>query len=92
MWQRTIYLPSYKNVGTLFEKIASAKAPEAFTQRYLSDILGLKSAGDRALITMLKELGFLDGSGRPTSRFNLLKNKRRASDQTRRCRTPGGTG
>jgi hypothetical protein len=72
------YLPSYKNVGTLFEKIASAKAPDAFTQRYLSDTLGLKSNGDRALINMLKKLGFVDASGRPTNRYNLLKNKETA--------------
>lgn len=72
------YLPSYKNVGTLFEKIASAKAPDAFTQKYLSDTLGLKSTGDRALITMLKKLGFVDASGRPTNRYNLLKNKETA--------------
>ena len=69
------YLPSYKNVGTLFEKIASAKAPDAFTQKYLAETLGLKSTGDRALINMLKKLGFIDASGRPTSEYNLLKNK-----------------
>jgi hypothetical protein len=73
------YLPTYKNVSTLFEKIASAKAPDAFTQQYLSETLGLKSSGDRALINMLKKLGFLDASGRPTSQYNLLKNKETAS-------------
>jgi hypothetical protein len=73
------YLPSYKNVGTLFEKIASAKAPDAFTQKYLADTLGLKSTGDRALINMLKKLGFIDQGGRPTNEYNLLKNKETAS-------------
>jgi Family of unknown function (DUF5343) len=72
------YLSSYKNVGALFEKIAAAKAPDAFTQRYLADTLGLKSVGDRALINMLKKLGFLDGSGRPTNQYGLLKNKETA--------------
>lgn len=73
------YLPSYKNVSTLFEKIASAKAPDAFTQKYLVDTLGLKSTSDRALINMLKKLGFLDQSGRPTNEYGLLKNKETAS-------------
>ena len=73
------YLPSYKNVGVLFEKIASAKAPDAFTQKYLTDTLGLKSTGDRALINMLKKLGFIDQSGRPTNEYNLLKNKETAA-------------
>jgi len=69
------YLPTYKNVGTLFDKIESAKAPEAFTTRFLSDTIGLKSAGDRALINMLKKMGFLDTGGRPTDAYGLLKNK-----------------
>lgn len=73
------YLPSYKNVGLLFEKISTAKAPDAFTQKYLADTLGLKASGDRPLINMLKKLGFLDQSGKPTSEYNLLKNKETAA-------------
>ena len=69
------YLASYKNVGKLFEKIETAKAPEAFTTNYLTDVIGLKSTADRALINMLKKLGFLDPGGRPTESYNLLKNK-----------------
>jgi hypothetical protein len=68
------YLPSYKNVGKLFEKIASAKIPEALTTKYLYDILGLKSVGDRALISLLKALGFIDNSGRPSPEYSKLKN------------------
>lgn len=74
------YLPSYKNVGTLFEKIHSAKVPEAFTTRYLADVIGLKTAADRNLINMLKKLGFLDPAGRPTDTYNLLKNKEVAGE------------
>jgi hypothetical protein len=69
------YLPSYKNVGTLFDKIQTAKTPEAFTMKYLADVIGLKSTADRNLINMLKKLGFLDASGRPTEAYGLLKNK-----------------
>jgi hypothetical protein len=76
MAQELPYLPSYKNVDLLFSKIAAAKQPDAFTTRYLSDTLGLKSAGDRALIALLKTLGFLDGAGRPTAAYGHLKNPR----------------
>jgi hypothetical protein len=69
------YLASYKNVGKLFEKILTAKAPEAFTTKYLTDIIGLKSTSDRPLINMLKKLGFLDAGGRPTEAYSLLKNQ-----------------
>lgn len=68
------YLSTYKNVGALFERILTAKAPDAFTVRYLTDTLGLKSTADRNLITLLKTLGFLDSSGKPTTEYMLLKN------------------
>lgn len=69
------YLPTYKNVGKLFEKIAAAKTPDAFTYRFLSDTLGLKGVGDRPLISLLKSLNFLDQSGKPTTQYQLLKNR-----------------
>jgi Family of unknown function (DUF5343) len=69
------YLASCKNMGKLFEKILTAKAPEAFTTSYLTDVIGLKSTADRGLINMLKKLGFLDAGGRPTDTYGLLKNK-----------------
>ena len=76
MPQELPYLPSYKNVALLFEKIRSAKVPEAFTQKYLNETLGLKSSGDRALITLLKTLGFIDNAGKPHPRYNALKNEK----------------
>ncbi len=69
------YLPTYKNVGKLFEKIAAAKTPDAFTHKFLYETLGLKGVGDRPLISLLKNLNFLDQSGRPTPQYQLLKNK-----------------
>jgi hypothetical protein len=68
------YLPTYKNVGTLFQKIASAKVPETFGQKYLYDTLGLKSVGDRPLISLLKSMGFIDQSGKPSAEYSKLKN------------------
>lgn len=76
MPQELLYLPTYKNVGLLFEKIRSAKVPESFTQKYLNETLGLKSSGDRSLITLLKALGFIDNSGKPTQRYAALKNEK----------------
>lgn len=68
------YLSTYKNVNLLFDKIASAKVPEAFVQKYLYDTLGLKSVGDRQLIALLKALGFIDQTGKPTPEYSKLKN------------------
>jgi hypothetical protein len=60
------YLASYKNVDKLFHKIEAAKAPEVFTNAFLTETIGLKSTADRSLINMLKKMGFLDATGRPT--------------------------
>lgn len=72
------YVPMVKNIPVVFEKIAKAKVPDAFTNSFLSGTLGLKSTNDRALIGLLKRLGFLDNSGKPTNAYALLKNKGQA--------------
>ncbi len=72
------YLPMVKNVPVVFDKIAKAKVPDAFTTNYLTNTLGLKSTNDRALIPLLRKLGFLDSSGKPTQSYSLLKNKDQA--------------
>jgi len=72
------YLASYKNVNKFFDGLASAKAPDAVTQKFLQDTLGLRSTGDRPLIPLLRNLGFIDGAGKPTSTYNALKNASRA--------------
>jgi hypothetical protein len=75
MAQPLPYLPSYKNVGKLFEKILTAQKPDSFTHEYLRDTIGLKGTGDRALISFLRALGFLDTGNRPTENYDLLKNQ-----------------
>jgi Family of unknown function (DUF5343) len=73
------YLLSYKNLPTLFEKINAAKIPEKFTHNFLLTTIGLKGTADRAMIPLLRNLGFLDPSGTPNSIYRLLKgDKRRA--------------
>ncbi len=68
------YLSSYKNVEKLFSGIASAKIPDAFTHRFLSETLGLGASTDRPLIPFLRTLGFLDAANHPTPEYSNLKN------------------
>lgn len=75
------YLNTYKNVGKLFEKIHTAKRPEALTNKFLYDTLGLKSTNDRPLIALLKTLGFLDGAGNPTPAYDALKAEKKVAAQ-----------
>src|ERR1700730_12343651 len=68
------YLTSYKNVGKLFDAIHSAKQPDTFTHQFLHNTLGMSSSGDRSFFPLLKNLGFLDSSNRPTPAYGTLKN------------------
>jgi Family of unknown function (DUF5343) len=72
------YLASYKNVGELFTKIASAAIPPKFTQQFLHTTIGLKGTNDRPLIPLLRTMGFLDQSGTPTPAYSLLKSKEKS--------------
>jgi len=74
------YLASYKNVETLFQRIASAKKPDTLSTRFLAETLGLKSTTDRPLIALLRTLGFIDAAGKPTPDYDALKNPTRAPD------------
>lgn len=74
MAQTLPYLPSNKNVGKLFEKILHAQRPDSFTHEYLRKTVGLTGTNDRALISFLRTLGFLDAANRPTAAYDLLKN------------------
>jgi hypothetical protein len=73
--QNLPYLSSNKNLGELFQKIYSAKKPDAFTHAFLKDTLGLKGSNDRSMIAFLKSMGFLDPAGRPLPPYDLLKNQ-----------------
>lgn len=62
------YLTSTKNLPAILNTIKSGQAPEKFTQRFL-ETLGFKSAADRLIIGVLKQLDFLDAEGKPKDRY-----------------------
>lgn len=63
------YLTSFKNTVAILKAIQAAQAPPRFTQKFLEG-LGYQNSNDRAVINILKALGFLDDSGVPTSRYH----------------------
>jgi hypothetical protein len=63
------YLTSFKNSAAILKAIQAAQAPPRFTQKFLEG-LGYQNSNDRAVINVLKALGFLDDSGVPTSRYH----------------------
>ena len=68
------YTQSYKKIPSFFKSIQDAAVPQKLTQKVLEDIFGLRGTNDRTLITILKNLGFIDGSGIPTQKYSDYKN------------------
>lgn len=62
------YYQGYGKLSDFFSKIRDANAPEQFSQQLLKD-WGYSSSNDRALIPLLKAIGFLSSDGRPTARY-----------------------
>jgi Family of unknown function (DUF5343) len=64
----TSYLTSQKNLSGILDAIKTAQAPEKFTLSFLES-LEYKSSSDRLIIGVLKALGFLDDTAKPTDRY-----------------------
>lgn len=71
------YVNVYGQLGEVFRRIADGQAPEKFTVQYLKD-LGFSSSNYRAIIPLLKALGFLNPEGTPTSRYLEYRNTARS--------------
>ena len=57
------YLTGVGRIGDIFEKIRNARTPPKFTLEFLKTNLGFQSSTDRAIIPVLKNLGFLGSDG-----------------------------
>lgn len=59
---------SFTKIPMYFDTMLTAKAPEKFTTKFMSD-LGFTSSNDRQFVSVLKAIGFLDEIGTPTERY-----------------------
>lgn len=71
------YLASTKNLPAIMAKIQAGTAPDKFNVDHLKG-LGFKSSTDRAIIPLLKDLGFLTEDGTPTKRYHDYRDKSRS--------------
>ena len=71
------YLQSAKNLPAVMEKIIEGTAPKKFTTAHLKG-LGFKSSNDRAILAVLKELGFLSDDRAPTQRYHDYRDQSRS--------------
>ena len=63
------------NTGSLakfLEAIKTAGIPERITFEFIKT-LGFKSSNDRPVISVMKAIGFLDSSGKPTERYKAYR-------------------
>ena len=73
----TRYMNGLKNLPAIMEKIVAGAAPDKFNVDHLKG-LGFKSSGDRAIIPLLKDLGFLTPDGTPTARYLAYRDPSRS--------------
>src|SRR5260370_42048597 len=63
------YVNGYGGIPKLFAAIREAGVPPKFTQDFLGDVLNLKSSSYRAMIPLMKNLGFIDPGNVPTQAY-----------------------
>lgn len=71
------YVQVYGQLPDFFRRIADGQAPSNFTTQYVKD-LGFASSNFRAVIPLLKSLGFLSPDGVPTNRYHEYRNLARS--------------
>ncbi len=66
------YLSSTKNLPQIFDQMVRGTAPQTFNVEHLGSV-GFNSSNDRAVVPLLKTLGFLADSGQPTARYHAYR-------------------
>lgn len=67
------YITNHGTVKSVLEKVITASKPDKFTQDYLSTVLGMSGGGARAVIPILKRVGFLTSDGTPTELYSKFR-------------------
>jgi hypothetical protein len=67
------YVNGYGGIPKLFTAIKEAAVPPKFTQDFLNDVLNLKSSSFRAMIPLMKKLGFVDPANVPTQAYREMR-------------------
>jgi uncharacterized protein DUF5343 len=63
------YVNAYGSIPKIFAEIKKASVPPKVTHDFLYSVLGLKSTSYRAMIPLLKRLGFVDQANVPTQSY-----------------------
>jgi hypothetical protein len=69
------YVNGHGGIPKLFAKIKEAAIPAKFTQDFVNTVLDLKSSSYRAMIPLLKRLGFIDVANVPTQAYRDIRDE-----------------
>ena len=72
------YVNAYGKIEELFKKIREAAVPPKVTNDFLYTKLGLKSTSYRAMIPLLKKLGFIDEANAPTAAYRDYRDENKS--------------
>jgi len=72
------YVDAYGKIGNLFQKIKEASVPPKVTVDFLYTKLGLKSTSYRAMIPLLRRLGFIDSGNAPTVAYRDYRDEKKS--------------
>jgi len=70
------YVNAYGGLAKLFAEIKKASVPPKVTNDFLYSVLGLKSTSFRAMLPLLKRLGFIDQSNVPTQSYKDFRDSK----------------
>lgn len=74
MTSKLPYMASPGLAKKILQKIEEARRPDRFTQDYLETVLGFSGGSARAVIPLLKRMGYLGSDGTPTARYDQFRN------------------
>jgi hypothetical protein len=69
------YVNAYNGIPKVFEKIKTAAVPAKFTVDFMTSMLDLKSSSYRAMIPLMKRLGFIDAANVPTQAYKEYRDE-----------------
>ena len=72
------YVNGYGGIPQLFSRIKEAAVPPKFTQDFMNSMLDLRSSSYRAMIPLLKRLGFIDQANVPTQAYKDFREDSRS--------------
>lgn len=67
------YINNFRSIKPVLDKLIEASKPEKFSQTYLATVLKLSGGSYRAVIPVLKRVGFLTSDGTPTELYSKFR-------------------